>query len=163
MSNKKELFTLHSRFRDERKRLKLSHAAVAEICGTSRNAVVAWEGGAKIPAEAISALLSVGVDAFYILSGGRIGDPTPALLSEDEAMLIAHYRDIRDEDRKNLRLLASSFFNAGVERGAASTARTSKPYSEAEKKSLTDQNVHHEKIRERAITVMNRKSKKPAK
>jgi transcriptional regulator with XRE-family HTH domain len=67
------------RFRDERQRLKLSHARIAEICGVAKTSVIAWEKGVKIPAEALAALVEAGTgfDYQYVITGVRWGQFGP--------------------------------------------------------------------------------------
>lgn len=73
------------RFKEERQRLRLSHAQIATICGVAKTSVIAWEKGSKIPVEALAALVSANLefDYQYVVTGirwGRFGPQDPNLL-----------------------------------------------------------------------------------
>jgi transcriptional regulator with XRE-family HTH domain len=91
------------RFREERLRLGVSHAQAGEICGVSRNSVLAWEQGAKIPADALTALMSVGFDPMYILTGHRSCNTLPPR----EAALVDNYRATDERGRRIIEQTAS--------------------------------------------------------
>ena len=94
---------LSARFREERLRLGVSHTQVGEICGVSRNSVIAWEQGAKIPADALMALISVGFDPMYILTGQR----SCGALPPREVALLDNYRQ---SDEKGRRIIEQTAF-----------------------------------------------------
>lgn len=95
---------LSARFREERLRLGLSHAQTGEICGVSRNSVLSWEQGAKIPADVLTALMPVGFDPMYILTGQRSGEVLP----RREAALVENYRQSDERGKRLIEQLASA-------------------------------------------------------
>ncbi|MDS4020443.1 MAG: helix-turn-helix transcriptional regulator [Candidatus Competibacter sp.] len=94
---------LSGRFREERLRLGLSHAQTGEICGVSKNSVIAWEHGSKIPADALMVLMSAGFDPMYILTGQRSG----AMLPSREAALLDNYRHSDEQGKRIIEQAAS--------------------------------------------------------
>ncbi len=70
-----QLIHLSDRFKQERRRLKLSLARVGEICGVSKNTAISWEHGAKIPAEALALFAQVGADVQFIVTGVASANP----------------------------------------------------------------------------------------
>lgn len=80
------------RLKEERERLGLSQTALGGIVGSSRRAVVAWEGGDTMPgADALALLSSEGLDVLYVVAGQR-NSAVSASLSSDESTLVARYR-----------------------------------------------------------------------
>lgn len=94
---------LSARFKAERLRLGLSHAQAGEICGVSKNSVIAWEQGSKIPADALMALMSAGFDPMYILTGQKSG----AILPSREAALLDNYRQSDERGKRIIEQTAS--------------------------------------------------------
>jgi len=106
---------ISARFRDERARLELTQAQVAEVCGTSRNAVAAWEKQTSIPADALAKLFERGFDPHYIITGLRyknrevkeeyphyfpLSDTLPAPLNPEEWKLLRKYRALSDPQKQ---------------------------------------------------------------
>lgn len=114
------------RFRGERLRLGLGHAEVAAICGASRRAVINWEKGAKIPAEALAALMPKGMDVIYVLAGRTQDAPQPMLLSPDEADLVTSYRALSEEAQGKVRAYLTAALELGVRKGTARGVRKKK-------------------------------------
>lgn len=93
---------LTARFKEERLRLGISHAQTGKLCGVSKNSVIAWEQGAKIPADALMVLMSVGFDPMYILTGQR----TSETLAPREAALLDNYRHSDDQGKRTIESVA---------------------------------------------------------
>ena len=89
---------LSSRFREERQRLELSHEQTGKICGVSKNSVIAWEKGAKIPADILIALMPYGFDPVYILTGQRSAETLPPR----EAALLDNYRNSDEQGKRTI-------------------------------------------------------------
>jgi transcriptional regulator with XRE-family HTH domain len=71
----KSLFAV--RLKDERKRLRFSQAAAAEIAGIARETWSRYESGALAPGmEVLAAIAAAGCDVQYILTGIRSGTMT---------------------------------------------------------------------------------------
>jgi len=101
----------------------MSHARVAEVCGVSKNTVLAWERGAKIPAEALARLIPHGLDPLFVLAGARAGEPIKIDLLKDELELLEAYRAL-DEDRKRIaRLQLTALAEGSVRGGRSPTVR----------------------------------------
>lgn len=85
----------------ERKRLKLSQAAVAEACGVSREMWGKYERGkAAMGIEVLSSFVAAGADALFVLTG-----ETAALAPEaspDEQLVLEAYRELSPAKRKQL-------------------------------------------------------------
>jgi len=74
---------MHNRLREERKRLELSQARMADLCGVSLVSQQNYEKGVRKPDSAyMEALASAGADVFYILTGGRAGTQAGRLQNE---------------------------------------------------------------------------------
>lgn len=93
---------LTMRFKEERLRSGLSHVQTGNLCGVSKNSVIAWEQGAKIPADALMALIPAGFDALYILTGQRSGGTLPPR----EAALLDNYRHSDDNGKRTIENVA---------------------------------------------------------
>lgn len=87
------------RLREERVRIGLSQGALGELGGVKANAQGNYEKGDRYPDAAYLAAVSEhGIDVLYVVTGQR----TPALassFSDDEADLVAHYRQLPEGDR----------------------------------------------------------------
>lgn len=92
------------RFKEERIRLELTHAQVGEICGVSRNSVMAWEQGAKIPADALIALVPSGLDPLYVITGQHSGER----LENRESSLLDNYRHSDERGKRIIEQTASA-------------------------------------------------------
>ncbi|SIQ11263.1 helix-turn-helix transcriptional regulator [Marinobacterium stanieri] len=90
---------LGSRLKEEREAHELSQPGLAELAGTSRRTVIAWEKGDSSPTGVqLSSLAKHGFDVLYILTGERAGEPEP--LKPDESALLDNYRHLCDEQRE---------------------------------------------------------------
>ena len=88
------------RLKKERNRLGLSQPQLAEVVGTSKNTVIAWEKGSTSPnAVQLSLLSELNLDVAYVLTGQRASN---SQLSPTESLLLACYRDLCDSDRETL-------------------------------------------------------------
>lgn len=114
------------RFKKERQRLGLSHARVGEICGVAKTSVIAWEQGAKIPAEALAALMREGLDVFYVLTRRSESDPQPVMLEPDEVKLVDSYRDASEDVRSAARAMLRASVESNVRKGTARGVREKK-------------------------------------
>jgi len=69
----RDLATIGGRFRAERRRLRLSQAQAAELCGVSVDTVGSWESANTSPtAVALAAFARAGADVQFIITGQRI-------------------------------------------------------------------------------------------
>lgn len=81
---------IHDRLREERERLNLTQAALAEIAGLTKLAQVRYEKGDRHPdTRYLAAIADVGVDVLYVVTGMHAGGvrPAPTLTADEEAML----------------------------------------------------------------------------
>lgn len=104
------------RIKEERERLGMTQPQFAEAAGAAKRTLIEWEKGSTSPtAVQLSALMNIGVDVLYILTGMRpTSAPTTSItltaeeadvlsraISKREAALLDNYRHITDEeDRK---------------------------------------------------------------
>jgi len=90
---------LGSRLRKERTAIGLSQRELAARCGVRVNAQAHYENGDRIPrADYLQALLGMGFDVHYILSGEH-APQCISKLSDDEQRLLKAFRGLRPEDR----------------------------------------------------------------
>lgn len=69
------------RLREERARLELTQAALADLAGITKKTQINWEHGVSSPnAEALLAYQSAGVDVWYVLTGHRSDSTKPATM-----------------------------------------------------------------------------------
>lgn len=81
---------IHFRIKQERERIGLTQAGLADAINTTRRSVVNWETeAAQPPAVAVAAMSGCGMDVLYILTGQR---SQPLASSPDEEMLMGAYR-----------------------------------------------------------------------
>ena len=93
------------RLKEERERLKLTQAELAERCGVSREIWGKYERGQAAPGgEVLFALAQVGADVQYIITGKRSGDALP----NREASLLDNYRQSDDRGRRIIEKTASA-------------------------------------------------------
>ncbi|SUA58046.1 helix-turn-helix domain-containing protein [Oligella urethralis] len=84
--------SISERLREERERLGLSQAAMAEVANVSVRSQSGWETGRNTPStEAYQQWAKIGVDINYIITGIPVG-ALPATLPADEEMLLNAYR-----------------------------------------------------------------------
>lgn len=99
---------MHIRLREERKRLGLTLAQMAELGGVSPRAYSYYEKGEHAPdATFLAKIASVSVDddkvdVFYVLTGQRIVSTTPAPHTQEEIEILVNYRRSREEDQRNI-------------------------------------------------------------
>lgn len=76
------------RLREERERLGLSQAAMAEVAEVSVRSQSGWETGRNTPStEAYQRWVKIGVDINYIITGVRVGAMPPSLPADEEVLL----------------------------------------------------------------------------
>lgn len=98
--------------REERKRLKLSQAVLAQAAGIARESWVRYEADAMAPGSAVlAALAAKGADVSYVLTGVRApvyaggpirGDSVALVLTAEESALVDNYRHASAEGRRAL-------------------------------------------------------------
>lgn len=88
-----------SRLKEERLRLGLSQTQFADLGGVQKQAQLRYEKGERAPgADYLAAVASAGADVLYILVGRR----DTAMLSPDEAMVLAGYRSLDASGRSGV-------------------------------------------------------------
>lgn len=96
------LDSLSRRFAQERKRLGLSQADIADAIGKTREMIGRYERGLAIPGgDVLMSLATIGMDVYYILLGRREDEPSREMLQPDEKALIHTYRSLGDDDDKS--------------------------------------------------------------
>lgn len=103
---------MSDRFKEERTRLGLSQAALAEKIGATKRSVINWEGGAASPStDAVAEFAKAGADVLYILTGQRQGgaaSSAPALTRE-EACFLDNYRHCPPEGQAAIEATCAAF------------------------------------------------------
>jgi len=85
--------TIGERLREERERLDFNQSAFGAIGGVAKRAQIHYEQGERSPdANYLAAVAKVGVDIRYVVTGDRKG-PTPVKLTEEEAAMLAYWRE----------------------------------------------------------------------
>lgn len=96
------------RLKEARKTLGLSQHDFGAIGGVAANAQGRYENGERQPkSDYLMAIRLKGVDVLYVLTGERI-PPTAETLSDEEAVIIRHYRTLDGVDQNALAQLATS-------------------------------------------------------
>lgn len=67
------------RLGDERKRLNLNQAAIADYCGVSSKSVSRWEKSIAIPADKLAMLALLGYDITYVLTSVKLASQLEGL------------------------------------------------------------------------------------
>lgn len=94
--------TISDRLIESRKTIGLSQQALADHVGISARSQRNYESGDRSPdADYLAALVGLGMDVLYILTGQRAGGvkPAPTLTAEEETML-GYFRDASKEVRR---------------------------------------------------------------
>ena len=79
------------RLKQERQRLCMNQDDFAEVGGVKKRAQISYEKDERSPDAAyLSALLKIGVDVWYVMTGNA----SSATLSSDESELLAGYRGL---------------------------------------------------------------------
>lgn len=108
------------RLKEERLRLDLTQAQVAERCHVTREQWNRYEKGAMPGGAVLAELLRVGVDVVYVLSGLAQGKAMQ--LQGEEIDLVLHYRSADEAGRASIAriaLLEAKRAPPGVREGAA--------------------------------------------
>lgn len=93
------------RLREERERLGLSQAEMAEKCGVSREIWGKYERGRAVPGgEVLFAFAQAGADILYVITGTRAGGPLP----RREVALVENYRQSDERGKRLIEQLASA-------------------------------------------------------
>ncbi|MEQ1975003.1 MULTISPECIES: helix-turn-helix transcriptional regulator [unclassified Xenorhabdus] len=99
--------TIGFRLREERTRLNLTQAELADIGGIHKNTQGNYENNQKSPdAKYLERLAALGVDILYIITGNRSSRPD---ISIDEKILVENYRAMNEESRRNMQAVGSAF------------------------------------------------------
>lgn len=109
--------SISDRLREERERLGLSQAAMAEVANVSVRSQSGWETGRNTPStEAYQEWVKIGIDINYIITGVRVG-AMPASLPADEEVLLNAYRNAPEAVRNSalVVLLSGGKAPAGVD------------------------------------------------
>ncbi|MBK3461652.1 XRE family transcriptional regulator [Pseudomonas haemolytica] len=94
------------RLREERERLGKNQTDFGVAAGVSRGTQKAYELESSSPdVRYLSGLEALGVDVRYVLTGSRV-DTDLADLSDTEATVLGHMREMSDSDRATLAHLA---------------------------------------------------------
>lgn len=88
------------RLREERLRIGMTQAELAEAAGVKRNAQMNYESGARAPDKTYMAnVMKAGIDMIYVLSGIRSNGDVQEALTRREVQLLDVFREL-DEDNQ---------------------------------------------------------------
>ncbi|AFU47323.1 XRE family transcriptional regulator [Acidovorax sp. KKS102] len=114
--------SISDRLTEGRKALGLSQQALADHVGISARSQRNYESGERIPdADYLAALVGLGMDVVYILTGQHAEGARPGqVLSAEEETLLSYFRDASKEVRRAAlgALLGASIPAAGQARGS---------------------------------------------
>jgi len=100
------------RLREERTRLGLKQEAFAQLGGITRNTQGSYEKGERNPDSVyLTAVLKVGVDVLYVLTGRRTQRAIEGL-NEAEETLLDRFRTLSDYDQKAVHRIISAMAGA---------------------------------------------------
>lgn len=92
--------TISDRLKEQREALGLSQQVLADRCGIAARSQRNYESGERLPDAAyLAALVALGADVIYILTGQR-DRPAPMVLAAEEQTLLDYFRDASKELRK---------------------------------------------------------------
>ena len=101
------MLSISDRLKEERARLGISQAALAEIGGVVRRAQQNYESGLRTPdGDYFSKVAKIGIDVLYVITGVRQGEYEP--MAHDEAALLDNYRHSSEEGKKAIRATSDS-------------------------------------------------------
>ncbi len=94
--------TISDRLVEGRKALGLSQQALADHVGISARSQRNYESGERSPdADYLAALVALGMDVVYILTGQQAGGVNAGrMLSAEEETMLSYYRDASKEVRR---------------------------------------------------------------
>lgn len=114
--------TISDRLVEGRKALGLSQQALADYVGISARSQRNYESGERSPdADYLAALVALGMDVVYILTGQQAGGVNPGrMLSAEEETMLSYYRGASKEVRRAAlgALLGASALSGGHAHGS---------------------------------------------
>ncbi|MBB2932725.1 helix-turn-helix domain-containing protein [Paraburkholderia silvatlantica] len=100
------------RLRQERRRLGLNQAELANAGGVQKHAQLNYEKGMRHPdASYLAGIAKVGVDVLYLLTG-RPSDPSTLALDPDEERLLFGYRQLKPREKRGVQGLVAAMLGA---------------------------------------------------
>jgi transcriptional regulator with XRE-family HTH domain len=100
------------RLKQERRRLGLNQAELANAGGVQKHAQLNYEKGLRYPdASYLAGIAEVGVDVLYLLTG-RTSDPATLALDHDEERLLVGYRELKFREKKGVLALVAAVISA---------------------------------------------------
>ncbi|MFM0209943.1 helix-turn-helix transcriptional regulator [Paraburkholderia sediminicola] len=103
------------RLKQERRRLGLNQAELANAGGVQKHAQLNYEKGLRYPdASYLAGIAEVGVDVLYLLTG-RTSDPATLAFDRAEERLLAGYRELKPREKKGVLALVAAI--TGVQGG----------------------------------------------
>lgn len=98
------------RLKEERERLRLTQPEFAEAAGAKKRTLIDWEKGVSSPtAVQLGALVAIGVDALYVLTGQRSQPVAPqATLPPRQRALLDNYEHTDEAGKKIIEAAASA-------------------------------------------------------
>lgn len=85
------------RLKDEREKIRITQQDVAAELNVSLKTVTRWENSIPIPSDKLGALMRLGFDVYYVLTGQR--SPTTEVLTLRETCMLENYRALAEEDK----------------------------------------------------------------
>ncbi|CAE6794686.1 hypothetical protein R75465_04662 [Paraburkholderia aspalathi] len=108
-----------ARLKQERRRLGLNQAGLANAGGVQKHAQLNYEKGLRYPdAGYLAGIAEVGVDVLYLLTG-RTSDPATFALEGDEERLLAGYRQLKPREKKGVLALVATITGASEDEADA--------------------------------------------
>lgn len=106
-----------ARLKQERRRLGLNQAELANAGGVQKHAQLNYEKGLRYPdATYLTGIAEVGVDVLYLLTG-RTSDPSTVVLDRDEERLLAGYRELKLREKRGVLGLVAAIIGVPEDKG----------------------------------------------
>ena len=116
----KDIF-IGTRIKEERERVRLTQAALADAIGVTSRSIINWEmGTAQPPASALAAIANHGMDVLYILTNQRSQPVAPQeLLPEGDRIFLDNLHAAPAEVQRGVKITLDAFAHHG---GTADTS-----------------------------------------
>lgn len=105
------------RLKEERERLGLTQPGFAEVAGAKKRTLIDWEKGVSSPtAVQLAALVAIGVDVLYVVTGQRSVPVTPQqLLPEGDRVLLDNFHAAPAQVQAGIKTTLGAFADAPMQ------------------------------------------------
>lgn len=105
------------RLKSERERLRMTQPAFAEAAGAKKRTLIDWEKGISSPtAVQLAALIAIGVDALYILTGQRSQPIPSSVISDSDRTLLKNFHAAPAQVQSGVKTTLEAFDSSAGDR-----------------------------------------------